>query len=267
MFGALLVRPAPSRTTDRATTLGQVSDAYRGDAYRGDGGDRADQPREALDPDYVAGAVDLLGVLAYEELTTYQALSVHAYSAPTLADRIALCRYAVAGFAHLARFEDRIRELGPSLAEAMEPFAATIDDLNRRTPSETWLEGLVKASVTAGIVADFYGELARLVDPRTRAVVEAAVVAKADNDYLVEAVRAAVEPGSKEASRLSLWGRRLVGEALTLAQQVAADREGMALLLVGTVERPGADLGEIGEILRRVTNRHTERMTRMGLTS
>ena len=38
-------------------------------------------------------------------------------------------------------------------------------------------------------------------------------------------------------------------------------------LLVGTVERPGADLGEIGEILRRVTARHTERMTRMGLTA
>ena len=65
---------------------------------------------------------------------------------------------------------------------------------------------------------------------------------------------------------MSLWGRRLVGEALTQAQQVAADRrDGWAARRDG--RRPGADLGEIGEILRRATARHIERMTRMGLTA
>ena len=225
------------------------------------------EPDVELDPDYIAGAVDLLGVLAYEELTTYQSLSVHAFTAPDLASRLALCRYAVADFTHLHLIDRRLAELGSTLEEAMAPFTGVIDDLNRRTRAETWLEGLVKASVAAGIVADFHRELARLVDPRTREVVEQVVADDAKSDYLIEAVRAAIEPGSKEASRLSLWGRRLVGEALTQAQQVAADREGMALLLVGTDDRPGADLGEIGAILRRVTARHTERMTRMGLTA
>jgi len=220
-----------------------------------------------LDPGYVAGAVDLLGVLAYEELTTYQSLSVHAFSAPDLGGRVALCRYAVADFANVLRIEERLVELGSTLEEAMAPFTGVIDDLNRRTRAETWLEGLVKASVADGIVADFYRELARLVDPRTREVVKAVVAEGAKNVYLIEVVRRSIEPGTAEASRLSLWGRRLVGEALTMAQQVAADREAMGSLLVGTVERPGADLGEIGEILRRVTERHTERMARLGLTA
>ena len=222
---------------------------------------------EDLDPDYVAGAVDLLGVLAYEELTTYQSLSVHAFSAPDLAGRVALCRYAAADFENVLRLDRRLAELGVSLEEAMAPFVAVIDDLNRRTRAQTWLEGLVKASVADGIVSDFYRELARLVDPRTRDVVETVVAEGAKNDHLIDMVRTSITPGSAEASRLSLWGRRLVGEALTQAQQVAADREAMATLLVGTSERPGADLGEIGEILRRVTQRHTERMTRMGLTA
>lgn len=246
------------RSDDRAvstTSLWRVSDAPES------------TPDELLDADYVAGAIDLLGVLAYEELTTYQSLARHAFSAPDLASRLQLCRFAVADFEHIRLIEQRLGELGSSLEEAMAPFTDAIDDLNRRTRAETWLEGLVKASVAAGIVADFYRDLARLVDPRTRAVVEQVVSDSAKSDYLIEAVRASIEPGSKEASRLSLWGRRLVGEALTQAQQVAADRDAMGGLLVGTVERPGADLGEIGEILRRATARHTERMTRMGLTA
>ena len=219
------------------------------------------------DPDFVAGAVDLLGVIAYEELTTYQSLSVHAVSAPDLAARVALCRYAVADFEHIRLIDRRLAELGATLEDAMAPFIDPIDDLNHRTRATTWLEGLVKAAVADGIVADFYGELARLVDPTTRAVVEEVVGDDAKRTYLIEAVRTAIEPGSKEASRLSLWGRRLVGEALTQAQQIAADREAMGGLLVGTAEHPGADLGEIGEILRRVTGAHAERMARMGLTA
>lgn len=240
-----------------------VSDAYPGGGDQRDAG-HADQD---LDPDYVAGAVDLLGVLAYEELTTFQSLSVHAFSAPDLAARVALCRYAAADFEHIRLIESRLSELGSTLEEAMDPFAEAIDGLNRRTRAETWLEGLVKATVTDGIIADFYAELARLVDPRTRQVVATTVADDAKREYLIQVVHDHVVPESTEASRLSLWGRRLVGETLTQAQQLVADRDAMGGLLVGTVERPGADLGEIGAILRRVTERHAQRMTRMRLTA
>ena len=171
-----------------------------------------------LDADYVAGAVDLLGVLAYGELTTYQSLAVHAFSAPDLASRVALCRYATADFEHVRRLERRLVELGSTLEDAMAPFTTVIDDLNRRTRAQTWLEGLVKASVADGIIVDFYREMARLVDPRTREVVEQVVADDAKRAYLISVVRESVTPGSPEASRLSLWGRRLVGEALTQAQ-------------------------------------------------
>ena len=81
-----------------------------------------------LDADYVAGAVDLLGVLAYGELTTYQSLAVHAFSAPDLAARVALCRYAAADFDHVRRLEGRLAELGCRYGQGFffsKPLGAT----------------------------------------------------------------------------------------------------------------------------------------------
>ena len=46
-------------------------------------------------------------------------------------------------------------------------------------------------------------------------------------------MRAAIAADPALAGRLALWARRLVGEALSQAQQVAVERDALALLLVG----------------------------------
>ena len=85
--------------------------------------------------------------------------------------------------------------------------------------------------------------------------------------FAVEKVRAAIEADPTVAGRLALWGRRLVGEALSQAQRVAAEREAMSTLLVGGADRPGADLAEIGRMLSRLTDAHTRRMESLGLAA
>ena len=58
------------------------------------------------------------------------------------------------------------------------------------------------------------------------------------------------------------------GEALTQAQRVAADRDALAALLVGGVDRTGADLAEVGPDVRtRLTEAHTARMAALGLSA
>ena len=52
-------------------------------------------------------------------------------------------------------------------------------------------------------------------------------------EFAVRAVREAIERGPAVAGRLALWGRRLVGEALSQAQRVAVERDALASLLVG----------------------------------
>jgi len=64
-----------------------------------------------------------------------------------------------------------------------------------------------------------------------------------------------------------LWGRRLVGEAMTQAQRVAANRDGISTLLVGGADRPGADLAELGRMFARLTDDHTKRMQALGLAA
>ena len=46
-------------------------------------------------------------------------------------------------------------------------------------------------------------------------------------DEVVDRVRAAINADPRVGGRLALWGRRLVGEALSQAQRVAAERDAL----------------------------------------
>jgi hypothetical protein len=58
-----------------------------------------------------------------------------------------------------------------------------------------------------------------------------------------------------------------MGEALTQAQRVAADRDALTALLAGGIDRPGLDLAALGRMFARITERHAERMAELGLDS
>jgi hypothetical protein len=164
--------------------------------------------------------VDLLGVLAYAELTAFDRLAEDARLAPTLTGRAALARMAAAEIAHHVRLTDRLAELGSDPAAAMAPFTSALDTFHESTRPSTWLEGLVKAYVGDGLAADW-----------------------------------------RLAGRLALWGRRLVGEAITRSQAVIAEHDGLAeLIITGT-----GDLAGVGRLIDRITSAHTQRMTTLGL--
>ena len=58
-----------------------------------------------------------------------------------------------------------------------------------------------------------------------------------------------------------------MGEALTQAQRVAAERDALTALLAGGIDRPGLDLAAIGRMFTRITEHHTERMAELGLSA
>ncbi|HEY6739838.1 MAG TPA: ferritin-like fold-containing protein, partial [Actinopolymorphaceae bacterium] len=129
------------------------------------------EPSSAFDdPGYRTAVVDLLGVLAYGELTAFERLAEDAKLAPTLTDKAALATLAVTEFQHFQRLRDRLAELGDPVA-AMEPFRQPVDAFHAHTAPSDWLEGLVKAYVGDGIATDFYREVAAYVDAETRALV------------------------------------------------------------------------------------------------
>ena len=219
------------------------------------------------DPVYRAAVVDLLGVLAYGELMAFERTAVDATLAPTIDDKAALAEMATAEFGHFIALRDRLRTMGVEPDAAMEPFRRPLEDFHEHTAPSDWLEGLVKAYVGDGIAMDFYREISAYVDEETRALVEGVCDDLGHSVFIVDRVRAAIAEDPRVAGRLALWGRRLVGEALSQAQRVAAERDALSTLLVGGVDRPGADLAEMGRMLARLTENHTRRMGALGLAA
>lgn len=219
------------------------------------------------DPEYRAAVVDLLGVLALGELVAFERLAGDASLAPTLADKAALGGMAVAEFSHFVSLRDRLTAVGADADEAMEPFVPALTMFHERTAPSDWLEGLVKAYVGDGIAIDFYREITAYVDPGTAYLVRQVLDDTGHADFVVDRVRGAIAVQPRVAGRLALWGRRLVGEALSQAQRVAAERDALSSLLVGGVDRPGADLAEIGRMFARLTENHSRRMAALGLSA
>ncbi len=219
------------------------------------------------DSSYAAAVVDLLGALAYGELTAFSRLAADAELAPTLSAKAALARLATVEFGHYEKLAARLGEMGVDAEEAMQPFVAAVDAFHERTAPNTFLEGLVKAYVGDGFASDFYREISAFLDPRTRDLVTDVLADSGHAAFVVSAVNAAIDEDPRIAGRLALWGRRLVGEALSQAQRVAADRDGLTSLLVGSADRPGADLAELVAMFGRLTASHTRRMSALGLSA
>jgi len=217
------------------------------------------------DPVYREAVVDLLGAIAYGEISAFERLAQDARMAPALADKAELAKMAGVELGHFERLCDHMRSLGADPIAAMEPFVVAFDAFHLRTASSDWLEGLVTAYVGDGLAADFYTEIAAFLDADTRTVIVESLRDSGHSVFVVDRVRGAIAEDHRVAGRLALWGRRLMGEALTQAQRVAADRDALTALLTGGVDRPGMDLAAIGRLFTRLTENHTQRMESLGL--
>ncbi len=226
-----------------------------------------DLPVAFSDPVYLAAVVDLLGAIAYGEMSAFERLAEDAKMAPGMPDKVELARMASTEFAHFEGLRLRLTALGADPFEAMAPFVAPFEAFHRRTAPSDWLEGLVKAYVGDGLAADFYREIAAFLDADTRTIIVDSLADAGQSVFVVDRVRAAIAADPRLGGRLALWGRRLMGEALSQAQRVAADRDALSALLAGGVDRPGMDLAAIGRLFTRLTENHSQRMESLGLSA
>jgi bacterioferritin (cytochrome b1) len=205
--------------------------------------------------------VDLLGALAYGELSAFDHLADDAGLAPTLSGRARMSAMAAEEFAHYEQLARRIAELGGTPEDAMAPFVAALETYHSLTKPSTWLESVVKAYVGYGMAADFYREVAAFVDDDTGRLIRDVLTDDGRAEFAVQQVSAGVADQPAGAGRLALWGRRLVGEAISQTQHVLADRDSLMHLLVdGT-----GDLTGVAALITRITDRHAERMAALGL--
>jgi hypothetical protein len=211
---------------------------------------------------------DLFGVMAYGELSAFERLSSDARYSPTLHDRAVLGRIAVIEFQHYELVSAKLAEMGVDVEEAMLPFQPAVDHFHERTRPADWYESLMKAYVVDTVSADFYQAVARYVDPGTRELIAQVQATEAATEVLRERLRVALADDPRLASRLALWGRRLLGEALTQAQRVGYENAFLADLI--TAADSGADDAAAREVVRGLTaelaDNHSKRMVQLGLS-
>ena len=137
--------------------------------------------------------VDLLGVLAYAELTAFDRLAEDARLAPTLAGRAALARMAAAEIGHHGRLTDRLTELGrrPRRGDGAVRLARSTPSTRapgRAPGSRAWS----RPTSATGWPPDFYREIAAFLPDPDRALVLEVLADTGHADFAVREVRAAI---------------------------------------------------------------------------
>lgn len=207
------------------------------------------------------GVGELFAVLAYGEISAFYRLAEDAKMAPTLQGRVALASMAAAEMGHFEMLEEALTQRGFAIYEAMDPFVRALDSYHDSTDPSTWLEALVKAYVGDGIAADFFREIGHSLPPSVAQTVEEVLAQTGHSEFVVQEVQQAVAASKKDKDRLMLWGRRLLGEAITQAQYVLAQREELTDLVLTA----SGDLNGIVALFDRMQEKHAERMATLGL--
>lgn len=207
------------------------------------------------------GIADLFAVLAYGEISAFYRLAEEAQLSPSLRGRVAVAKMAASELNHFKTVEKAIEERGFDVIEVMAPFVDPINAYHSATNPSTWGESLVKFYVADGLAADFYDEIASALPRKVAATVREVLGSTASSEFVIEEVRALVEDNIAERDRLTLWGRRLLGEAVTQAQIVMSQRIELTELMVTA----SGDLNNIVALLDRMESAHSERMAALGL--
>lgn len=210
---------------------------------------------------YNSFLTDLLGVMAYGELSAFERLSSDARYSPTLHDRAVLGRMAVVEFQHYELVCAKLTEMGLDPEAAMLPFQASVDHFHERTRPADWFESLMKAYVIDTVSADFYRAIARYVDAGTRELVEQIQSADEGTAALRDRLKTALADDPRLASRLALWARRLLGEALTQAQRVSLEHA----FLGGLVGDEVRSRELVSALTAELAANHSRRMAALGL--
>ena len=220
----------------------------------------ADPPPSRVPADH-PGVDELFAVLACGEVAAFYRLTDEARMAPDLRGRISMASMAAAEMGHYELLRDALESRGVDVVSAMSKYTAALERYHRLTTPSTWLEALVKTYVGDALAADLYLEIADGLPDEVADVVRATLAETVHSQFVVAEVRATVTSSAKQCSRLALWSRRLLGEAITQAQYVLADHDELVDLVVSNT----GGLTQLAGFFDRLQRTHDERMRELGL--
>lgn len=201
-------------------------------------------------------AKSFLGRAAYVQLSLFNAAAHAVATAPHTRGKNALSRVARLS---LQKYEGLVAELirlGHDPSVAMQPYESDIDRYQRSVAGKDWYESLVTSYVTAGLLDDFFNRLSGGLSDEENSRISALLTPDTASQFIVAELRVAIDENPRLASRLALWGRRLVGDTLLIARS--------ALVVL---ENTAPDEARLEPIFTELIAAHTRRMDALGLTA
>jgi len=220
----------------------------------------ADWSGSPVTPDH-PGVNKLFALLAYGEVAAFYRLTDEARMAPNMRGRIAMASMAAAEMGHYEMLRDALSARGIDVEKAMTGYVSALENYHRLTTPSTWLEALVKTYIGDALAADFYREIADALPDEVAGVVRSVLAETGHSQFVVAEVRTAVASSGKQRNRLTLWARRLLGEAITQAQYVLAEHDELTDLVVSGT----GGLGRITDFFDGLQRTHAERMAELAL--
>lgn len=197
------------------------------------------------------GLQEYLARAAYVQLALFENLGRVISTAPTTAAKTALSRAAELSIAKHRALVGELERLGVDPAEAMEPYTDGVDEFERVTRGADWYENLLTCYLSAGFLDEFYAAVAEGVDGEAAKRVEALLSGESGEALLQEQLADGVEESPRLASRLALWGRRVLGDVILVARaSLHFDRE-----------------DRVEPVMTELIAQHTRRMDALGLSA
>lgn len=197
-----------------------------------------------------------LGQAAYLQLSFFESLSRAVASSPSTASKEGVSRAAGIVLERHHALTAEIEHLGLKPADLMEPFVMSIDNFQSRTQGHDWAEVLLAYYVESGILDDAFVNIAEGFDREYAHRIEDILGDNEASKLIAAELTVAIGETPRLASRLALFGRRLVGDVLILARSA-----------INLPENTAPDDERLEPVLTELIAEHTRRMDNLGLTA
>lgn len=210
-------------------------------------------PRPAAD----RRAVAVLSFLAASDLTAFTWLAADAVRAPGLGGREALSRAAAEQMEHYDELVGMLAQ-GGGTTDGIAPYLGLLEEVGTRTEPGGWEERLLRTGLVGGMVRDLGEVLAQLLAPELQE--RALGGRRAPDELVVGLVGPRLAADEPLRARLSLWGRRIAGEALGVLPPVVA--------AVAAASDGGEEAAALSApAMSAMSSRHARRMDQLGLAA
>ncbi|MEY4349276.1 MAG: hypothetical protein RL719_573 [Actinomycetota bacterium] len=168
-----------------------------------------------------------LGQLAYLQLSQFEILTNELKFSPNTQYKAELSEAAAKSFEKYRGIARILAGLAMDTTDAMDPFTERIQTFHSRTAGIDWFEAIIKVYLVSGFLDDFYRRLSVGLPADIRADVEKALNDKTFEKFAKRVLIESMASDPQLASRLAVWGRRLMGDVL-LELRAAFDNRKLA---------------------------------------